>query len=407
MTEPASSKNEFIKSYIHPPITLETYEDYLDPKFPSCVTVLLLIIGLFGNFLSALVFNQKPMKKNSTFIYLGVLCYVDILVLFFGLGDIILITYFKFVIRNQSILMCRLHTFLTYSSTHLSSFIIASVSVDRAIATNFIGFAKFYCTQRTAHRIILLLCIVSVLINMHTLFFLGYHENYFLYFNSTIFMTNKTACYCASLYGTNYDKFMNPYFQWLDLIFYAILPFIVMLLSTFFILRVIFMSNKRIESKLSRNSFAFLRANGATETTSEDTRPKNTLGTRLRKSFIRDKANSGRNYNYRLNKTLHLTYTLVSINALFICLVGPLALVLIVIKGKEKVTENKLLFNILYILAYSNHSFNFIFYGLSSPPYRNAIKNLMHRQGKRSNASWNTSQPNRNRSIKANNRTDT
>lgn len=402
MTEPVSTHNEFIKSYIYTPYSLETYEDYLDPKFPSYVTVLLLIIGLFGNSLSALVFNQKPLKKNSTFIYLGVLCYVDMLVLFFGLGDIILITYFKFVIRNQSILMCRMHTFLTYWSTHLSSFIIASVSVDRAIATNFIGFTKFYCTRKTAHKIIFLMCFLSALINMHTLFFLGYNENYFLYINSTVFMTNKTACYCASLYGTNYDKFMNPYFQWLDLIFYAILPFIVMLLSTFFILRVIFMSNKRIKGKLSRNSFAFLRANGATEITTEDTQPKTSLSMRLKKSFIRENTNSNRKYNYRFNKTLHLTYTLVSINALFICLVGPLAIVLITIKGKQKITENKLLFNILYILAYSNHSFNFIFYGLSSPPYRNAIKNLIFSRGKRSNPSWNTSQFNRNKSIKTN-----
>lgn len=388
-------QNETLKPYIHFPNTLEAYEDYLDPKFPSYVTILLLIIGLFGNCVSALVFNQKPLKKNSTFIYLAVLSYVDLLVLFFGLGDIILITYFKFVVRNQSILMCRVHTFLTYWSTHLSSFIIASVSVDRAIATNFISFAKFYCTRKMAHRIIFLLGILSAVINIHTLFFLGHKENHFVLLNSTVFMTNKTSCYCASLYGTNYDRFMNPYFQWLDLIFYAILPFIVMLLSTFFIIRVIFMSNKRIKNKLSKNSFAFLKANGAIESTTETNQPKNSLSMRLRKSFVRDNTNSVRNYNNRFNKTLHLTYTLVSINALFICLVGPLAIVLIMIKGKQKVTENKLLFNILYILAYSNHSFNFIFYGLSSPPYRHAIKNLIFRRSKRDNH-WKPSHTNKN-----------
>lgn len=403
MTKMTNQKNS-LKPYINFSNTLEAYEDYLDPKFPSYVTILLLIIGLFGNSVSALVFNQKPLKKNSTFIYLAVLSYVDMLVLFFGLGDIILITYFKFVIRNQSILMCRAHTFLTYWSTHMSSFIIASVSVDRAIATNFIGFSKFYCTQKTAYRIIFLLGILSATINMHTLFFLGYTENYFMLLNSTMFITNKTTCYCASLFGTNYDRFMNPYFQWLDLIFYAILPFIVMLLSTFFILRVIFMSNKRIKNKLSKNSFAFLKANGAIESTTEENQPKTSLSKRLRQSFVRDKSNSVRNYNYRFNKTLHLTYTLVSINALFICLVGPLAVVLIMIKGKQKVTENKLLFNFLYILAYSNHSFNFIFYGLSSPPYRHAIKKLILSLGKKRNQNWIASKTNRN--VREKNKTD-
>lgn len=376
----STNPNSIASNEIYSP---ETYEDYLDPRFPSFITVLVLIIGLFGNFLSILVFSQKSMKKNSTFIYLGFLCYIDIFVLIFGLGDIVLITYFNFVLRNQLIITCRIHTFLTYSFTHLSSFILASVSVDRAIATNFISFAKYYCTQKTAHRIIFLLCLLSAIINLHSLIFLGYDEPQDNALNST----NDTTYYCASLSGTLYDNFMNPYFQWIDLIFYAILPFIVMFLSSIFIIRVIFISNKRLENKLTGNSIAFLNKTLDPEAEGDNTRRKSSvLSVALRKSFVCNNPNgANRKYNNRLNKTLHLTYTLITINTLFICLVGPLTIALIIIKKKEKIVENKIIFNIVYSMAYSNHSLNFIFYGLMSPPYRNAVKNLFFKKCSNSN----------------------
>lgn len=78
----------------------------------------------------------------------------------------------------------------------------------------------------------------------------------------------------------------------------------------------------------------------------------------------------------RFNRTLHLTYTLISINALFFCLVSPLAILSVLVKGKEDIREYKFMFNVVYLLAYANHSFNFIFYGLSSPPYRECILDL-------------------------------
>lgn len=90
----------------------------------------------------------------------------------------------------------------------------------------------------------------------------------------------------------------------------------------------------------------------------------------------RRRASSAAPLQGRLNKTLHLTYTLISINALFFCLVSPLVILSIIVKGKEDIREYKFIFNIVYLLAYANHSFNFVFYGLSSPPYRECIFEL-------------------------------
>lgn len=129
---------------------------------------------MFGNMFSILIFNQHKMKKNSTYIYLGLLTLVDMGVLVFGLGDVILITYTRFVIRNEYLFVCRVHTFLTYFFTHLSSFILASVSIDRAIATNAINYAKVYCKPHMAYKVFFFNCLLAIAINFHYLIFLGY-----------------------------------------------------------------------------------------------------------------------------------------------------------------------------------------------------------------------------------------
>lgn len=395
--------------------TKESYEDYFDPRFPRFLSVLLFIIGIFGNLLSILVFTQRQMKKNSTFIYLACLCFIDLFVICLGLGDIILISYFKIILRNKALIICRIHTFFTYSFTHLSSFILASVSIDRAIATNSLNFAKYYCTSKTANRVIIVNFLMAFVINFHSLFFLGYEEKHYFYSNST-----NHSYYCASLDGTVYDHFIDPYFQWIDLIFYAILPFITMAICSFLILRVIFMSNKRVAKQLSINSSALIYKHSSMrevdlddrdhkerdrETYFEGLNKQRNSAFGLSKFFVKKSTIGDKKTNYRLNKTIHLTYTLISINALFFCLVSPLAIVMIMIKGKTSVLENKVLINIVYLLAYSNHSFNFIFYGLSSPPYRECVfsllgfnknKNSLHLIGASSRMKRNATDLNRN-----------
>ena len=364
----------------------ETYEEYFDVSFPKWISILILAVGILGNLLCLLVFFQKTMRKNSTFIYLAFLSIVDIFVLVLGLGDIVLISYTKIVLRNQSAWTCRSHVFLTYLFTHLSSFILASVSIDRAIATNFINFAKVYCKPKMAYKVMLLASLLSVIINFHTLFFMGYqvvdseqtqnngallnHENYLSANYTNIinssdvngenyfkYQNKKTKFVCATENDTLYEKFIDPYFEWIDLIFYAILPFLTMAICTFLIIRVLFRSNKRLKSMENQ------------------------------KSLIKDgkSIKQKKNTNKKTNKARHLTYTLITLNALFFFMVSPLVIFNIIMRGKQTETS-KIFVNIIYLLAYSNHSFNFLLYTISSPPYRETlirmfdIKNFQNKQ---------------------------
>lgn len=357
----------------------ESFEDYFDPKFPRWISILLFIVGLFGNTLCLIIFSQKSMRKNSTFIYLAFLSIVDLIVLTLGLGDIILISYFQLVLRNRSMIVCRFVSFLIYAFTHLSSFILASVSIDRAIATNFINFSKIYCKPKTAYKIIFLNIFLAALINFHSLIFLGYESTPsqpILSVNATtnadynnLFLNTSTSnkqqtllltIVCASKKDTLYDTFMESYFKWIDLLSYAIIPFFTMGVCTFLIVRVLFLSNRR----LNTNKRTSVNVNAAARRPSEVNTGASLLPANKKPT------------NTRANKAKHLTYTLITLNCLFFCLVSPLVIVLIVLTGKETEGLNKILINIVYLLAYSNHSFNFVLYGFSSPPFRQSLFTL-------------------------------
>lgn len=338
--------------------------EYFHPKFPRFLTIIFLVIGNFGNILSLIVFLSKSMRNNSVFTYFAFLSIVDFFVITFGLGDAILLSYFKIVIRNESIILCRLHSFLTYVFSHLSSFILASVSIDRAIALNSINLSRVYCKTQTAYRVILIDIAIVVIINCHSLFFLGTYESpdensILLLNNSSITLPNESSkmiLICGTKEGTLYKNFLEPYFEYIDLLCYAILPFLVMFICTILIIKVMITSNKKFEgvSSVTKTSSKKIEENaGPTE--------------RMLK-FRQDRMRK------KIKRTKHITYTLLILNVLFLCLVSPL--VLVIAFSNSDSAENKILLNTVTLLAYSNHCFNFIFYGLSCSSYRTAIMTL-------------------------------
>ena len=146
----------------------------VDPYLVRYGSSFLLVVGTFGNILSFIVFSQNALRKSSTFRYLALLSLMDLLVLYSGLLDLFLTIEYggAFSLRTINPITCRLHTFITYWSQHCSSWILSFISVDRAIATNCIQFARKFCTPRSAEYIVGIIIIVVALLNCHELLFL-------------------------------------------------------------------------------------------------------------------------------------------------------------------------------------------------------------------------------------------
>lgn len=146
----------------------------VDPYLIRYGSIFLLIVGTFGNILSFVIFSHGTLRKSSTFRYLALLSLMDLLVLYSGLLDLFLTIEYgiAFSLRNLNPVTCRLHTFITYWSQHSSSWILSFISVDRAIATNCIQFARKFCTPRSAEYIVAAILITIGLLNCHELVYL-------------------------------------------------------------------------------------------------------------------------------------------------------------------------------------------------------------------------------------------
>jgi hypothetical protein len=150
----------------------------VDPYLVRYGSIFLLIVGTFGNILSFIVFSQGTLRKSSTFRYLAILSLMDLLVLYSGLLDLFLTIEYggAFSLRSLNAISCRLHTFITYWSQHSSSWILSFISVDRAVATNCIQYARKFCTPRYAEYIVACILVTTALLNCHVLAYLSLQD---------------------------------------------------------------------------------------------------------------------------------------------------------------------------------------------------------------------------------------
>ena len=146
----------------------------VDPYLVRYGSIFLLIVGTFGNVLSFVILTHGALRKSYTFRYLALLSLMDLLVLYSGLLDLFFTIEYAgaFSVRNLNQVTCRLHTFITYWSQHSSSWILSFISVDRAVATNCIQFARKFCTPRSAEYIVAAILVIIALLNCHELVYL-------------------------------------------------------------------------------------------------------------------------------------------------------------------------------------------------------------------------------------------
>ena len=137
----------------------------------SIILATIILIGFIANLLNVIVFSTKSMRLNSTFRYLFYLSIVDFLVLLTSASDSLLAFDFLITIRLKSNLTCKIHTFLVYFLTHLSSGILMIVNINRVFSmkqnNNFKGSISLG-TNNNLNKVgktILILSLILVLIN--------------------------------------------------------------------------------------------------------------------------------------------------------------------------------------------------------------------------------------------------
>ena len=327
--------------------------------------IIVIIIGVLGNLLNLFVFSHKSLKYIATFRFLFYLSMIDLFVLTFCASDTLLTYGYQILIRIHSTMACRIHTFLTYFLTHLSSTILMIVSIERA----FVICRSRSILSRTANSgklkryyveiFILAVCVFLILINGHYLFFMDIvesGESFDINIPITLYLNNKTVIDLDQILSKNENQTQNHkivyscsppqnfknYYQfifgvwiWIDVSLYSLLPFIIMTICSIIIL-------KEINSK----SKGFLRQ------------------TSRHNKIVTEKAR-------RRNKKLLLM--LVLTNTYFILCSLPLCIDILLSKFNI-ILISSIHFQVFFqIVAYSNNSVNFIFYFLFSNKYRDVV----------------------------------
>jgi hypothetical protein len=179
------------------------------------------------------------MKKFSSFCYFALLNGVNLAVLYVTMVRVIMEFNFNRDIRILNLFICKTHVFLTYFLSHLSSFLLCTISVDRVISVMFLDRSKLLCTPRIAFRVSLVLVIFNFILSSHILIFESGHYETTTIDNSPDDIKNQNTSglvknvvsrvVCQSIQGTIYnDMIVQNIWKIIDMGIYAFLPFIIM-----------------------------------------------------------------------------------------------------------------------------------------------------------------------------------
>ena len=206
-----------------------------------CLTIF--IIGLIGNFLSVLVFTRPSLRHRSCAIYFLALAITAIVSLCASFIDTVLPSYKTIPLTSKSLLICKLNPLMVYFTTDLSNFLLAVASIDRAVSIQSPMKSKKFCRVRIAIGNILIMSIVFLLINGH------------IFWGFEIFEDQSRRICSPSrnkivYHRMTYDRFY-AIFDSLDMLFAAVIPFIVMLICNIIILIRVLTSRRSITAILT------------------------------------------------------------------------------------------------------------------------------------------------------------
>lgn len=189
----------------------------------------IVFIGVFGNFVSMLVFASNYLRSSSSSTFLVALAFVDNVFLL-----CLFLSWFDGSVKNilTSLPLCRIIAYSTYMSSFLSVWFVVGFTVERHIAICHPLHAKLFCTKVRERITVILLLIISVCL---------YHFS---------FWTTDVAIYPSErIARCSIDKsfihFLNIV-TWIDTVLTMLIPF---LLICYMNIRVAFTAAKFQEKR--------------------------------------------------------------------------------------------------------------------------------------------------------------
>lgn len=225
-----------------------TYLDFLECHLAGLLwktfTPLLLVIGICGNTISIAVWSRKRMRKTTTSVYLRFLAAIDTSVLLIcPLREFIFFTT-DLDIQEIGHWSCRIHTWLAFSVSALSGWILAVLAIDRLLAVKFPVWTKSKCSSYHAVIIGVSVSVAVFLINIHVLLYLNKTEERIV---SNV--TNRTVLWDITCWPTSeFNIFWFQLWPIIVLLLFCFAPGICLITCGFLLIKELSLSNNNRQS---------------------------------------------------------------------------------------------------------------------------------------------------------------
>jgi hypothetical protein len=206
----------------------------------SIITPIILLGCAIGNIVSFFVLIRPRLRKQTTSIYLAVLCVAEMGTCYTGLLRQFLLDAFNLDIRTINSLTCRTHIYLTYVFLRLAPLLLALVTLQRYLYISQLALCSLKSTFIQLFCCILFVCLAE----FH--FFLFYDLTY----SDTRPRSNHIPFECTvdKIHHKNYYLFRSRIYAKLTLVAYTFIPLTIIIIGNALIVRTVRQASKRSHS---------------------------------------------------------------------------------------------------------------------------------------------------------------
>ena len=206
----------------------------------SVLTPIILLGCAIGNIVSFFVLLRPRLRRQTTSIYLAVLCVAEMGTCYTGLLRQFLIDAFNIDIRTINSFTCRAHIYLTYVFLRLAPLLLALVTLQRYLYISQIALCSLKSTCLQLSACILFVCLAEF--------------HLFHYYDLTYSDTRPRSdhipfeCTVDKLYYQKYYLFRSQIYPKLTLVAYTFIPLAIIIVGNTLIARTVRLASKRSRS---------------------------------------------------------------------------------------------------------------------------------------------------------------
>jgi hypothetical protein len=349
----------------------------------TIIPLIWLVIGTISNLISLAVFSRNSMRRNSTFIYLAIMSFSDIITLWLSSFRDYLA--YKFNIYINGDYPCKFHVFSFFVFAQFSSWLLVGANLDRlivVISSN--KYSQIWCSKRTALKFASTLLLIIVVINLHFLVFVESASNNHSISNSSVnssvdellvVVTVNPFVYpkCTLKNNQKYIDFYNKIFTWIDACLYCLLPFLIMLICNITLIKHVFKTKQNLLKKQSFKPKYSIMSLYRSAKSSTSNASRFSLKSQSKKTHIYKPPQTD-----SIERMRNMAITIISVTMLFILFTVPINVFIpITIALNRHGQIEDLIFSILNNMVNANHSINFFIYYITNSKFNKELKVLV------------------------------